>query len=148
LVAVQARDAAKAAAFADHDPAMYPSDETTVILLRFEGNVQGIVEVSFGVPYTSNDFALYGSQGTLLGTDTLGQEPTGSLRALSADGISDVPLRPVNMYVAEAEHLARCIAEGREPATSAEEGLQVQRIALAVYEAVRTGQVVSIASLF
>jgi glucose-fructose oxidoreductase len=139
------REVEAVSAFADHDPAKYPSDETTVVLLRFEGNVQGTVEVSFGVPYASNDFALYGSQGTLLGTDTLGQEPTGSLRALSADGISDVPLRPVNMYVAEVEYSARCIAEGQEPTISGEEGMQVQRIALAVYEAVRTGQVVSIA---
>lgn len=49
------------------------------------------------------------------------------------------------MGVAEAEYFARCIAEGREPAISGEEGLRVQRIALAVYEAIRTGQVVSIA---
>jgi len=132
-------------AFADHNPTTYPSDETTVILLRFEGNVQGTVEVSFGVPYASNDFALYGSQGALLGTDTLGQKPTGRLRALSADGTSDVPLKPVNMYVAETEHFARCIAEGRESTISGQEGLQVQRIALAVYEAIRTGQMVSIA---
>jgi 1,5-anhydro-D-fructose reductase (1,5-anhydro-D-mannitol-forming) len=140
------REVEAVSAFADHDPATYPSDETTVILLRFEGNVQGAVEVSFGVPYASNDFALYGSQGTLLGTDTLGQEPTGSLRALSAAGVSDLPLRPVNMYVAEVEHFARCIAEGREPATSGEEGWQVQRIALAIYEAICCGSVSSSAS--
>jgi len=136
------REVEAVSAFAAHDPSTYPSDETTAILLRFEGNVQGAVEVSFGVPYASNDFALYGSQGTLLGADSLGQEPTGSLRALSAEGISDVPLRPVNMYVAEVEHFARRIAEGQEPAISGEEGLQMQRIALAVYDAVRTGQMV------
>ena len=48
------------------------------------------------------------------------------------------------MYVAEVEHFAHCIAEGREPAISGEEGLLVQRIALAVYEAIRTGQTVRI----
>ena len=46
------------------------------------------------------------------------RQATGSLHAPSADGTTDVPLKPVNMYVAEAEHFARCIAEGREPAIS------------------------------
>ncbi len=136
------REVEAVSAFADHDPATYPSDETTTILLRLEGNVQGAVEVSFGVPYASNDFALYGSQGTIIGRNTLGQEPTGELYTLSAKGRVSHDLTPVNMYVAQAEHFARCIEENREPITGGQEGLRNLEIALAIYESIRTQRVV------
>lgn len=137
------REVEAVAAFSDHDPSVYPSDETTVMALRFQGDVPAAVGVSFGIPFAGrSNVELYGSAGSLFSVDTLGQESSGRFIAVSAEGAREESPPVYNQYVALVDEFITAVQEGREPVPGGADGRQAQAIALAAYESIRTGQVV------
>lgn len=139
------REVEAVAAFSDHDPAVFPSDDTTVMALRFEGNLPGTVGVSFGIPFANrSNVELYGSAGSLFSVDTLGQESHGRFIMTSADGTQAESPPVYNQYVALVDEFVAAVREGREPVPGGADGRKAQAIALAAYESIRTGRVISV----
>ncbi|HYN89128.1 MAG TPA: Gfo/Idh/MocA family oxidoreductase [Ardenticatenaceae bacterium] len=137
------REVESVSATADRDPAVYPSDLTTMMALRFSGAVPAAVGSSFAIPYAGrNNVELYGSAGSLFSVSTLGQESRGTLIGTSAAGrwVEEPPV--YNQYVALLDEFVTAIAEEREPSPGGEDGRAAQAVALAAYESIRSGAVV------
>ncbi len=137
----------------------YPVEDSSTTLLTFENGAHGIVDAFFNIPDAAGQSRLevYGNKGSILAEGTVGQMPTGSMKAYLSDDSKDydpqqqkdslqvdareVTADPVNMYAAEMDYLSRCIASGTPPrVNTGEEGLRVLRVALAAYESARTGK--------
>jgi len=138
----------------------YRPEDAAVATLRFEGGPMATVDTFFCIPDQSsgNVLELYGSRGSIIARNTIGQGERGEMVAYLEEaggydahqqrteqgGVAIDP-PPVNMYLAEVEEFGRAVAGNRQPANSAELGLRSQKILAACYESARTGKVVRVA---
>ncbi len=139
----------------------YKSEDSAVAMLAFENGALGTVDTFFCIPDNSskNVLELYGSQGSILASGTIGQGEAGRMVAYlegeaagydaqqaraAGEGITVTP-PPVNTYRAEIEDFSRALLEGRSCAHSAEGGLRSQAVLAACYESARTGRAVDLA---
>jgi len=139
----------------------YRSEDSAVALLAFKNGALATVDTFFCIPDNSskNVLELYGSQGSILASGTIGQGEAGRMVAYlegeaagydaqqaraAGEGITVTP-PPVNTYRAEIEDFSRALLEGRSCAHSAEGGLRSQAVLAACYESARTGRAVDLA---
>ena len=61
-------------------------------------------------------------------------------RAGKNPSIDDLKIPQKNQFALELDHFAQCVAEGRQPHTPGEEGIQDHVIMEAIYESARSGQ--------
>jgi predicted dehydrogenase len=138
----------------------YPVEDSALATLQFANGALGLVDTFFCIRDESsrNVLELYGSNGSIHASGTLGQGDRGEMRAqLQAAGAgydaqqarsatAGLPLDPppVNMYRAEIEEFSQAILDRREPANHAELGLRSQRVLVACYESARSGRRVAL----
>ena len=139
--------------FADSVIHNYKSEDSSLVMVRFENKAHGIVDSYFNIPDNSskNRLEIYGTKGSLLAEGTIGQSSDGEMIAyLEAPkgydasqireirgGIKiDVPF--VNIYQAEIEAFSSAIEEDREPPVSGEIGLWSLKVIEACYESSRS----------
>jgi predicted dehydrogenase len=138
----------------------YASEDSAVASLRFANGALGSVDAFFCVPdeASQNRLELYGSLGSILAKDTLGQAEAGEMTAFlreqptgydarqtrPAAGGTPISPAPRNTYCAEIEEFSQAILEGREPSNGAALGLQSQRVLAACYASAGTGRVVAL----
>ena len=138
----------------------YKSEDGAVATLFFENGALASVDAFFCVPDSSskNVLELYGSKGSILASNTIGQGAEGDMRAYleegesgynaqqvrQEDGCITIKPSPVNTYQAEIEEFSSAILEERPPAVGAETGLQSQKTLTACYLSAQTGRVVEL----
>src|SRR6516225_2048810 len=127
-----------------------PSDDTTTVMLRFEGGATGLI---FGSVATATNFSftLYGSKGlaeisrpnlqTLRFVPTSEQAPTGPVTA-PPDEISEHP--GFNMLNAELTEFARAIRERRPYPVPIDEVLHGMSVFDAIVQAARCNEIVAV----
>lgn len=135
----------------------YPVEDASVVVARFDNGALGVVDNYFCIPdeASQNRLEIYGSAGSLLAQDTIGQTSEGSLQLYSARQESyaaqqqreqalqeTITPEPVPIYAAEIDHMSDCIVKGITPMISGEEGVWSQRVIEACYESARRGQTV------
>ncbi len=150
----------KVACFAGNSVQSYASEDSATVLARFRNGAMATVDTFFCIPDQSskNVLEIYGSEGSVLAQDTIGQGDRGKMTAYlagSASGYDAAQQRdgsggqaidpaPVNTYRAEIEAFSHAIQEGVEPPVSGEDGLHSQRVLAACYESARGGQIVEV----
>lgn len=138
----------------------YPSEDSAVVQLQFASGALGSVDVFFCIPDDACQCRLeiYGSQGSILARETIGQEREGEMTAFLPAGAgpydahqarvtcagTTVSPVPVNTYRAEIEEFGRAIRERRNPANSGALGLWSQRVLAACYRSAETGRNVTL----
>ncbi len=137
----------------------YPVEDGAVATLEFACGALGAVDVFFCVrdEGSRNVLELYGTQGSILASGTIGQGSAGEMKAVfTGDGGYDaaqirgatawmtIAPEPVNTYRAEIEAFGRTVLQGCNEDPGAELGLRSQKILAACYESARTGRVVDI----
>ena len=138
----------------------YKSEDSALVSVFFENGALGTVDTFFCIPDNSskNSLELYGSQGSIIASGTLGQGDSGQMTAYlegTASGYDasqvrdeaggeDIKPAPFNTYRAEIEEFSKAILEKREPSNNVALGLRSQKILAACYESARKGQVVEI----
>ena len=138
----------------------YKSEDAAVAMLYFQSGAMATVDTFFCIPDNSskNVLELYGSMGSILARQTIGQGDRGEMVAYleqsqagyeaqqaRADGEAvSIDPEPVNTYRAEIEEFSRALLESREPANNAQLGLQSQKVLGACYESARTGKIVEV----
>lgn len=131
----------------------YPVEDSGVVLARFANGAIATVDTFFCVPDNSskNRLELYGSRGSILAENTLGQGAAGEMIAwLEAPkayeaaqlrsggrGLRIAP-KPVNPYRAEIEAFSQAILQGRDTRAWALQGLRSQVLLAACYASART----------
>jgi predicted dehydrogenase len=129
-------------------------------MLLFENGALGTVDTFFCIPDHSskNVLELYGSQGSILASGTIGQGEAGQMVAClesqaatydaeqTRSAATAVPIapEPVNTYRAEIEDFSQLLLEDRPSAHQAKAGLRSQVLLAACYESARTGRAVDI----
>jgi predicted dehydrogenase len=133
----------------------YASEDSAVALLRFANGALGSVDTFFCIPDESskNALELYGSQGSILARETIGQGSGGEMTAYlssdasgydaqqarnSGEGMKIVP-EPENTYRAEIEAFSKAILSGQPNPLGSEVGLRSQKVLAACYESANTG---------
>jgi len=134
----------------------YESEDSAVVSLFFENGAMASVDAFFCIPDASskNCLELYGSTGSILAKETIGQGDVGIMTAFleekdasydaqqeqTNDGGMVIAPEPFNTYQAEIEEMGNAILEGREPSNSATLGLRNQMILAACYESAKSGR--------
>lgn len=138
----------------------YKPEDSSVVSLLFENGALGTVDSCFSIPDNSskNILELYGSKGSILAKDTIGQGTAGEMIAylenddtgydanqtrIASEGMIINPT-PVNTYLAEIEEFSNAILERREPMNNAAIGLQSQKILTACYLSAKTRKTVDL----
>ncbi len=138
----------------------YSSEDSAVATLSFENGALVVVDTFFCIPDNSskNVLELYGSKGSILAKNTIGQGDSGEMVAYleaedagydaqqkraEGEGIVIAP-DSINTYQAEIEEFSQAILEGREPSNHAGLGLQSQKVLTACYKSASTGRAVEI----
>ena len=133
----------------------YKSEDSAVVLARFQNGALATVDACFCIPDNSskNRLELYGSKGSILAQGTIGQGAAGEMTAFlenagkgydarqaraAAKGLVIAP-PPVNLYQAEIEAFSQDLLDGRDTKDSALAGLRSQIVLAACYESARTG---------
>lgn len=112
----------------------YPGKDSGIFTLQLERNVLASVDVSFASSYSERRLEIYGSAGTLLCQDAIGQEmhPHSWLTLKNWAGSMHVP---GPRYEAQFEHFAACILERCQPEVTGEDGLYNVRVLSAMERA-------------
>ncbi|MCW5553058.1 MAG: Gfo/Idh/MocA family oxidoreductase [Verrucomicrobiae bacterium] len=140
----------------NHTVHKYSTEDSGAILARFRNGVLAAVDTCFCIPDDSskNRLELYGSRGSILAQDTIGQGDSGEMVAFLEGGSKAyaakqsrrrgggliVNPKPVNTYRAEIEDFSQALIEGRDTNESAQAGLHSQVILEACYESAKAGR--------
>lgn len=132
----------------------YESEDSAVATLLFENGAIGVVDAFFCIPdeASRNVLELYGSQGSILASGTIGQGARGGMVAClksEASGYNAQQMRvenggtliepsSANTYRAEIEEFSQALLENRDPVNNAQIGLRSQKVLAACYESAQT----------
>jgi predicted dehydrogenase len=137
----------------------YVTEDSGVVLARFQSGALATVDTFFCIPDNSskNRLELYGSRGSILAQDTIGQGDAGEVVAFlegtkaydakqqrTAGGGLVIAPKPVNTYRAEIEAFSQALLERRSTRESALAGLRSQIILAACYRSAKTRREVRI----
>jgi len=110
----------------------YRSEDASTTLIEFKSGAHATVDCFFCIPDEASRTRLeiYGSQGTILTEDTIGQGSAGTMEGIFGLGdapydaaqakdvgrrFKRIPFRRINTYTAQCEYFADCIRRGRAP---------------------------------
>lgn len=150
----------KVSCFTNRTVHNYESEDSAVVTLFFENGALATVDTLFCIPDNSskNVLEIYGSKGSILAKNTIGQGDKGEMIAFLeaedagydanqsrevAEGIIIAP-EPKNIYRSEIQEFSQAIIEGREPSNNAKLGLHSQKVLTACYKSAKTGKEVEV----
>lgn len=136
-------------------------EDASTLVVRFANGAHGIVDNYFNLPDASaqNALELHGTRGSILGTGTIGQDPTGSLFSILQDQETgyaanqvrntgprrrEYHLKGDGIYGRMIKDFMASIRTGREPPVTIEDGRRSVKLVEAIYKAVKTQRVVRI----
>jgi predicted dehydrogenase len=150
----------RVACFLNRSVHPYETEDSAVTMLEFENGAIGTVDTFFCIPDNSSKNALeiYGSKGSILCKNTVGQGAAGEAVAYlegqaagydaqqARQGGSGQPINPqaFNTYQAEIEEFSQAVLDNHPCSNSAEIGLQNQRIIEACYKSAALGKIVKV----
>jgi 1,5-anhydro-D-fructose reductase (1,5-anhydro-D-mannitol-forming) len=116
-------------------------EDTIMGVIRFEGNILAQFHDSFTIRHTSTGFEIHGTEGSLLATDVMTQEPVG--RIILRRGIEETEIDPgvrEDLYSFAVRHFNAAVRGEGKPAATGEDGIRSLAVALAAVESVKTGK--------
>lgn len=137
----------------------YEVDDSALVMLRFVSGAKAIVDSNFNIPDVAaiNVLEIYGTQGSVIGEGTIGQDAGGKLIGRLEGGTSsydaqqarsttaeELSYTRANPYRAEVESLMHAIRTNTVPEVDGEAGLRNLKVTLAAYEAARLGKAIRI----
>jgi predicted dehydrogenase len=141
----------------------YPTaiEDTSTIVVRFINGAHGVIDNYFNLPDAAaqNTLELHGTQGSIVGQGTIGQDPTGKMFSIlqpaqtgyQASQIRNIePTRQeyyfegIGLYGQMIDAFSRCIAEDTVPPVTLEDGRHSVRVVEAIYRAVKEKRVVQV----
>jgi len=138
----------------------YDVEDTSSLLLRMENGAQIIVQTNFNIPDEAADWRMefFGTKGKLIGNTMIGQDDTGTVKALFLDDSGEYDPGQVhhasegvsltgefgNLYTREIDSFVDSIQNAAPFIAPAEDALHVQRIMEAAYRSGKEGRIFDI----
>lgn len=128
-------------------------EETILWQMRFPSGARVQSSASYGT-FTSRHYRVVGESGwaemspafAYNGLQLKRSRIAADTSEFIAPGVEQITPQEKNQFALEMDHFADCVANGKQPWTPGEEGLQDQRIMEAIYESARTGKAVELAA--
>jgi 1,5-anhydro-D-fructose reductase (1,5-anhydro-D-mannitol-forming) len=121
-------------------------EDAVVTGLRFEGDVLVQTHDAFTVGYAATGLEVHGSEGSLVGSDVMTQDPIGSILLRDQRGERDIPASDRrDLYEVTLDAFATAVRGDGRPIVDGVDGARAVAVALAVKEAAETGSTVAIA---
>jgi 1,5-anhydro-D-fructose reductase (1,5-anhydro-D-mannitol-forming) len=145
--AILGRDAVEATAVAVRQGAWETAVEDAVVTcLRYDGDVLVQTHDAFTVSHAGTGLEIHGTEGSIVATDVMTQEPSGGVVLRTASGQTDVePVDRRDLYEVALEAFGEAIAGTGRPVVDGPAGVRALAVALAVKEAAESGNTVPVA---
>jgi len=127
----------------------YDVDDSSALLVRYENGAFGSINSNFNIPDEAAKWRIefYGTQGRIIGDETIGQAEVGSVDALFVEEQkgydaaqdkklieqTDISVTLGNLYTKEIESFSRSILEGAPLECPAEDAVYAQKVIEAAY---------------
>ena len=116
-------------------------EDTIMGVIRFEGDILAQFHDSFTIRHTSTGFEIHGTEGSLLATDVMTQEPVGRIILRRGAEQTEIDPGPVeDLYAFAVRHFNAAAREDGHPAATGEDGIRSLAVALAAVESIKTGK--------
>jgi 1,5-anhydro-D-fructose reductase (1,5-anhydro-D-mannitol-forming) len=146
--AILGRDALEAVAIAVRQgPWRTTVEDAVVAALRFEGDVLVQSHDAFTVTYAGTGLEVHGSDGSVVASDVMTQDPIGRVTLRDHRGEREVPVPDRrDLYEVALETFAAAVHGDGRPIVDGADGARALAVALAVKEAAETGRTVAVAN--
>jgi 1,5-anhydro-D-fructose reductase (1,5-anhydro-D-mannitol-forming) len=135
-----------AAVAARQGPWSAAAEDAVVSALRYEGDVLVQTHDAFTVAYAGTGLQVHGTEGSILATDVMTQEPIGRVALRTSAGEREVPVPDRrDLYEVALEAFAGAVRGERSPLVDGMDGARALAVALAVKEAAESGRTVAVA---
>lgn len=119
--------------------------DAVMSVLRWDDDLLAQTHDAFAVPHNETTVDLHGTEGSLLAINALTQDPVGEIVLRDRQGTRSIDVGPRDdLYVVSVARFAEAVAGDGSPAVTAVRGTQAVATALAVEEAARTGNSVTV----
>lgn len=136
-----------ATAYVDTLAAAYPVEDTVTSLLRLASGAHAVITTYWSIddaePQRRSMLEILGTQGVITSAPLHDKQSGGTLSITTRAGTQSY-IYQQSTHVALLESFATALGAGQSPSPTAADGIAVQRVIAAVYEAGRTGTVVPI----
>lgn len=105
----------------------YPGRDSGVFVLQFENDAIASVDVSFSIPHSQRRLEIYGTEGTILCINAIGQNEHPRSQLITNAGVQEID-KPGTRYETQFAHFARCVLEGLTPEVTGQDGAENTRI--------------------
>jgi predicted dehydrogenase len=110
-------------------------EDTSVLLVNGPDGVPGTIEASWVTPAGGSMLTIFGTEGTLAVDYGAGDFGVAYLQRAGEAAPHELPLQGPNRFTAEVRHFLACIAAGRRPTPSIQDGLRAVQVIMAAYAA-------------
>nr|Q2I8V6.1 RecName: Full=1,5-anhydro-D-fructose reductase; Short=Anhydrofructose reductase; AltName: Full=1,5-anhydro-D-fructose reductase (1,5-anhydro-D-mannitol-forming) [Ensifer adhaerens]ABA25865.1 1,5-anhydro-D-fructose reductase [Ensifer adhaerens] len=112
--------------------------------VRFQSGVIAQFHDAFTTKFAETGFEVHGTEGSLIGRNVMTQKPVGTVTLRNAEGESQLPLDPANLYETALAAFHSAIEGHGQPSATGEDGVWSLATGLAVVKAAATGQAAEI----
>jgi 1,5-anhydro-D-fructose reductase (1,5-anhydro-D-mannitol-forming) len=110
-------------------------------VIRFNTNILAQFHDAFTIPHTPTGLEIHGTEGSLIATDVMTQEPVGRIVLRRANDETEIDPGPrEDLYSFAVRHFNAATRGKGEPAATGEDGIRSLAVALAAAESVKTGK--------
>jgi 1,5-anhydro-D-fructose reductase (1,5-anhydro-D-mannitol-forming) len=120
-------------------------EDAVMSVIRYDGDVLAQNHDAFTVPYAGTGLEVHGTDGSIVATDVMTQDPVGTVVLRDSSGAREVDIahRP-DLYDVALDAFAAAVTGQGRPAVTDVEGVHALAVALAVHEAAQSGRTVPI----
>lgn len=137
----------------------YEVDDSASLLLKMDNGAHAYVDVNFNIPDNAaqSRLEIYGTKGSVIADNTIGQEEVGSVKVSLAEAVDYDAMQnrgnncsyflvPAsgNMYSKEVESFSCSILADTEPVVKVEDAIFVQEITEAAYQSSELGKYIAL----
>lgn len=120
-------------------------DDAVMSVIRYENDVLAQTHDAFTVAHAGTGLEVHGTDGSIVATGVMTQDPVGTVVLRASSGERDVEIgdRP-DLYEVVLDAFAAAVSGQGQPSVSGADGARALAVALAVEEAARSGRTASI----
>jgi 1,5-anhydro-D-fructose reductase (1,5-anhydro-D-mannitol-forming) len=115
-------------------------EDAVMGVMHLRGEILAQFHDAFTIQHAPTGLQVHGTDGSLLATDVMTQEPIGRIILRKGDRETEVTLEPPeDLYVFAVRHFNEAVLMGGQPFATGADGLRSLAVALAVQESANTG---------